>query len=280
MIIYLNADSGGFSFNKKDYLLRAAKRMDWLMFQDVRDAIGPIDYLLNIQPCNLKRGGKWSGLWHIDVSLDSHFPDQYGEMNTIFVASSVGIRPYDKQIVMFQALDPELHRRIPEIKQDFDFTICGHGGSSEGCYGKRGHVYDILQKKYKYNPGGGGLPPEKFVVEYNRAKVQVVQPCMGSNGWGMCAQRFFECLGIGPVLCDWTPDLELLDLKDGEDYMSYKSDSELIEKMDLLLADENLRNKIFENGRRKALASHTFEHRLVTIFNIVKDYADSNFPTQ
>lgn len=272
MTIYLNSDSGSFSFNKKDYLLRAAKRMDWPMFQDVKDAIGPIDYLLNIQPCNLQRGGKWSGLWHIDVCMDSHFPQSYGEMDTVFVASSIGLIPYEKQIVMYQALDPELHKRIPEIKQEYDFTICGHGGSTDGGYKRRGDVYNILRAKYKYNPGGGGLPPEKFVVEYNRAKVQVVQPYIGTNGLGMIAQRFFECLGIGPVLCEWTPDLERIELKENEDYLAYRNDKELVEKMDLLLSDENLRNKIFESGRRKALNAHTFEHRLITIFNTVNDF--------
>jgi hypothetical protein len=272
MILYLNADQGQFSFNKKDYLLRAAQRLGFTYVKDIKQAEGEIEYLLNIQPCDLKTGSKWTGMWHIDVSMNSSLIHHYQEMDTVFVASSVGIAPYDKQIVLFQAMDPDLHRRIPEISQDYDFVICGNGGGTDGGYQERGRIYKLLMEKYHCLQAGGGLVPERYVQEYNRGKVQVVQPFLGVNNLGMCAQRFFECLGIGPVLCDWTPDLEKLDLVEGEDYLSYKNDEELIKKMDLLLGSESLRTKIFTSGRNKALKSHLFEHRLITILNHLHEF--------
>lgn len=269
MILYLNSDKGQFSFNKKDYLLRAAKRLDINYIKDVTEADGHAEYLLNIQPCDLKNGSKWTGMWHIDVSLNSSLIHHYKEMDTVFVASSVGIMPYEKQVVLFQAMDPELHRRIPEVEQDYDFVICGTGGG-EGGYAERARVYKLLMSKYKCLEAGNGFVPEEYVRKYNTGKVQFVQPFV-ANGWGSCAQRFFECLGIGPVLCAWTPDLKLLDLIDGRDYLSYKNDKELNTKMDRLLKDEEYRNKIFKNGRKQALMSHTFEHRLISIINLIKD---------
>jgi hypothetical protein len=270
-ILYLNSDKGQFSFNKKDYLLRAAKRLGFEYVKDIQNAEGEIEYLLNIQPCDLKTGSKWTGMWHIDVSMNSSYIHHYKDMDTVFVASSVGIAPYEKQIVLFQAMDTELHRRIPEIPQDYDFVICGTGGGTDGGYEERGRVYKLLMSKYKCLETGNGYVPEVYVQKYNAGKVQIVQPFLGVNGLGSTAQRFFECLGIGPVLCDWTPDLELLDLVDGRDYLSYKNDGELISKMDRLLKSEKLRNRIFNSGRKHALKSHTFEHRLLTILNLLHE---------
>ena len=271
-MIYLNSDKGVFSRNKKDYLLEADRQMGWGMFKDVQQAEGEIEYLLNIQPCDLKNGTKWTGLWHIDVSLDSHFPQHYANMDTVFVASTVGILPYEKQRILFQACDPVLHRRIESIPQDYDFVICGTGGATDGIYAERGRVYKILMDKFKYFDGQNGHPPEEYVRICNKGKVQVVQPGLGQNGLGMCAQRFFECLGIGPVLADYTPDLEYLGLDEGKDYFSFKTDTELVEKMSLLVNDKALRDKMFENGRKKALELHTYAHRAVTIFNTVNEF--------
>ncbi|OQB05365.1 MAG: hypothetical protein BWY19_01084 [bacterium ADurb.Bin212] len=83
MTLYLNADKGQFSYNKKDYLLRAAKRVG-IDAKDIQNAEGEIEYLLNIQPCDIKRGSHWTGLWHIDVSLDSHFPQHYVNNELIY----------------------------------------------------------------------------------------------------------------------------------------------------------------------------------------------------
>lgn len=270
MILFLNSDQGEFSLNKKDYLLRAAKRMGIEYVKDMKFAEGEIEYLLNIQPCDLKTGSKWTGLWHIDVSLNSSLIHHYKEMDTVFVASSVGIMPYKKQIVLFQAMDPILHRRISEVEQTHDFSICGTGGG-DGVYQERARIYKLMMEKYTCNEGGNKLPPEDYVRKYNTGKVQLVQPAIGDTGWGMCAQRFFECLGIGPVLCDWTPDLKLLGLEEGKDYLSYRNDKELVSKMNRLLGSQHYRKRIFANGRRKALLYHTYEHRLVSILNIIHE---------
>ena len=110
MQIYLNNDdSTGPEWNKKKYLQAAAKRLGIYWVDDIKNYPGPHDYILNIQPCEILKGSRWTGLWHIDVSLDSDFPDYYKDVDTVFVSSSVGIRPYKKEIVMFQACDPTFY---------------------------------------------------------------------------------------------------------------------------------------------------------------------------
>jgi len=271
MKIHLNAEINPHGFTKKDYLLRATQRLGIGDFVDYHPSMGEVDYVLNIQPYMYVRGKKWTGLWHIDVSLNSDIPDTYHMFDTVFVASSVGVRPYDKQIVLFQACDPELHRRR-KTDEEYDFVICGSLGK-DYVYEERDRVYSILTKHFTRKDFGKGHEPHDYVGKISCAKVQVVQPGLGLNGLGMLAQRFFECLAIGPVLCSYTPDLEIVgNVTEDVDYMCYRNHDELVEKMRTLLNDGELRNTISENGRKKALLYHSYENRLVGILNVVKEY--------
>jgi hypothetical protein len=267
-MLYLNAENNKVTWNKKNYLLEAAKRLG-IKVKDAHGVVNP-ECVLNIQPFGtFLPGCKWTGIWHIDVCLDSHIPDQYYYLaNDVFVASNQMIKKYDKAKVLFQACDPILDRRIPEIKQEYDFVACGLMG---GAYnGERERLFNILAEKFKTANLGSGLAPHKYVEVLNRGKIQWVRTANASKE--MAAQRFFESLAIGPVLTNWTDDLPLTGLIEDEDYMAYRNDQECIEKMELLLNDEELRNKIATNGRIKALTYHTYDHRLMSILNICREY--------
>lgn len=132
------------SWVKKEYLLAAAKRLGIDYIRDIKDDPGPHRYILNIQPCDIGHGTEWTGLWHIDVSLDSDFPDYYDTVDTVFVASSMGIRPHKKQIVMFQACDPTFYS--PKEKTH-DLVFCG-STTPASIYEERSRVLALLDKKY------------------------------------------------------------------------------------------------------------------------------------
>lgn len=271
-MIYINCDDNDITFNKKNYLLRADERLQWGAFKDFRQTTGPQDYILNIEPCGVVLGRKWTGLWHIDVLLNSNYHNHYG-VDTVFVSSDQGIYPFpeDKGGVLFQACDPVLHRRRPEIKQEYDFVISGTIGA--GVYQKRSDAYDILKSKFNYHDFGKNHKPADYVGMLNTAKVQFICTGRSDPGKGAAAQRFFECLAIGPVLTDWTDDLPLTGLVEGEDFVAYRNEDEMVEKMKLLLGNEDLRNGIASSGRRKALMYHTYEHRLMSIFNFLNEKA-------
>ena len=268
MNLYLKSekDESLVSWTKKDYLLAAAKRLGLDCVKDATLNVGPHEYLLNIQPCTIAKGTKWTGLWHIDVSLDSDFPDFYKDVDTVFVSSGVGVRPYKKQIVMFQACDPTLY--IPK-EQTHDFVFCG-SRSPATIYEERGRIYSLLEKKYDCANVGKGLPIKQYTDTIATSRIQLVQPGYTKKSkYGMCAQRFFECLAIGPVLCAYTPDLDLLGLVEDRDYLCYRNDKELFEKADRLLKSEKLRNRIAKRGRQQALNLHLYDHRLISILNII-----------
>jgi hypothetical protein len=248
--------------------MRAAKRIGSETFVEYSNA-SPKEYVLNIEPCTVKAGTKWSGLWHIDVLLNNDYVNHYGEMDTVFLSSDQGLEGVpDNGQVLFQALDPELHKRT-NGEPKYDFVLCGSMGS--GTYQARSEAVEELKKEFTYKDYQHGHPPEVYVENVSNAKVQFIRTGEG-GGKGALAQRFFEGLGMGPVLTNWTDDLPLTGLVEDVDYMAYRDHKEMMKKMHMLIDDKDLRGKIAYNGRRKALMYHSYEQRLMAIYNVVKDY--------
>jgi len=269
-MLYINADDNPVTFNKKNYLMRAAERLG----VEVRDAKGVSnpECVLNVQPFDFLPGTHWTGLWHIDVCLNSDIPSVYYYLcNDVFVASDQMRTKYDKAKLLFQACDPVLHKRVGE--PEYDYVVCGLMG---GAYnGERERLHRILAEKFKGFDGANGKRPEEYVKALSKGRVQWVRTANTEGNYEMAAQRFFESLAIGPVLTNWTKDLTLTGLVENEDYMAYRSERDMIKKMKLLLSNEGLRNRIATNGRNKALLYHTYEHRLMSILNVCREYDES-----
>lgn len=262
-MIYLNASHSGETWTKKEYLEEAAKRQGWEIFGDSED------YVLNIEPCQLRIGKKWTGLWHIDVLRRTEYPSYYVSAE-VFVSSPINVT-HDKTQVLFQALDPVHHKRTD--KEQFDFVICG--SQFAGLYDKRMAAYDMLKSAFTWQEFPRDRRIDEYIKDYSKARVQFIHTGQDEQGRGAVAQRFFECLGIGPVLTNWTEDLPLTGLVEGEDYLAYRGYQDMVEKMHLLLGDETLRRKIAYNGRRKALLMHTYEHRIASILNTIREHENN-----
>lgn len=271
MKLYINADDNQITFNKRDYLLRAAKNLGLKWVKDIKEADEEPEFILNVEPCTFVMGSKWTGFWHIDTVLDNNYASQYGIFDNAFLATDQGLTPMPPNgDVLFQAADTKIHKRYPDIPQDYDFVMCLSMGRP--FYGERERVYEMMQKQFTYKDFGKGYPPEEYTKNLNKAKVQFIHTGIGSHGKGNAAQRFWECLAIGPILTNWTDDLPLTGLVEGVDYLAYHDDNEMIYKMKALLSDEDLRSKIAANGRRKSLLYHTYEHRLISIINSINEH--------
>ena len=126
---------------------------------------------------------------------------------------------------------------------------------------------------------GKNHKPDQYVKFLNQARVQFVQS--GTSHLapdGYLAQRFFECLAIGPMLTNYHPDLEFLGLVENVDYMVFRNEDDMVAKMNFLLKDEEFRNQMRINGRKKALLLHSYDHRLITILNIIREHDASRPP--
>lgn len=270
MRIYLNANKNEITYNKKDYLLRAAEGTGLFLVDFNEPDNLEREYVLNIEPCTIQAGKIWTGLWHIDVLLNSdYYPNIYGEANSVFISTNQSKYDMKDTHVLFQAADLKLHRRIPEIEQKFDFVMCGSNGG--GIWSQRAHAFELLGEKFKYHDFGKDNIPENYVKIINQAKVQFIRTGEGDEGKGACAQRFFECLAIGPVLTNYTDDIPLLGLIEDRDFMTYKNDKEMMAKMKKLIGDEKLRKYIAENGRKQSVLKHSYGHRLISILNTINE---------
>lgn len=276
-VLYLNAvNNPGLTWNKKNYLLAAAKRLGFEFVRDLPNDLNP-DFVLNIEPyAGFVKGKVWTGIWEIDMVLDRPelSKSDWVASDDVFVANTAIPNHMDpflhKTRLLFQASDPEIHRRIPEIEQVHDFVFCGSNGS--GIYEERARLLLFLRKYFSFGEFENGQAPQDYIKSLNTARVQFIRSGKTpvANSW--TAQRFFECLPIGPVLTDWTPDLAKTGLVEGEDYLSYKNDYELLDKMHRLIDDKSYANQIAENGRRKSLLYHTYDHRLISILNIIRSH--------
>ena len=273
MILYLNCDDNLTTFNKKNYLLKAAKRLGITFVKDLKDREGDNDYCLNIEPCSFKTGNRWTGVWEIDLLCDRpNTGEGWDSCNQIFLAGSYFPsrlkKHIDKTTLLFQACDSYLHKRTTEAK--YDFVHCGTSGG--GVYEERSRLVELLRKKYTFCDFGKDKTPEQYVNIISTARIQFIRSMKSVIAEGEVAQRFFECLAIGPVITNYVSDLELLGLTEGRDYFSYKTDGELLEKFDHLIKYPEFATTMAKKGRKKALMCHTYEHRLLSILNLVNDF--------
>jgi hypothetical protein len=268
MKIYLNCEDNPISFNKKNYLIRADKRVGLDIFEEWDPRVDA-DFVLNVQPYNnLERGKVWTGAWWIDTLLDNpRFNTEFPFIDDIFLAgTSHKIIPKDNHHLLFQAIDIDLYHPLP-IEKDCDFILAGSMGLD--IYKKREEIIDKLRKEgFKFIGAGKGFKPARYIEQLNRARVQFIRS-MDVDGHGEIAQRFFECLAIGPVLTNWVDDLKKTNLIEGEDYLAYRSNEEAISLMHKLLDDPFYAAYIAVNGRRKALLHHTYEDRIREILKTI-----------
>ncbi len=258
------------AFTKKKWLLMAAGYLGIDYIKDYNNEDGlRRDYILNIEPYfEIVKGNLWTGCWQMDVLIDPpRYKRDWDKVDTAFIAAlGKGVEEKDNVVLLFQACDPIIHKRYPE-EQEFDMVFCG--SCSPHIFNERMRCIEIMQRKFKVADMGHENVPDQYVRNLSKGKVQFVCSLQSDLGDRELAQRFFEALAIGPVLVNYVDTLKYTGCVEGEDYLAYRNDEEMVAKMDLLLKDEELRNKIARSGRQKAIRYHTFEHRLMTIL----DYA-------
>jgi hypothetical protein len=235
-----------------------------------------IDFVLNIVPYgNFIAGKQWSGIWELDQICNRQGAgDNWYSADTIFL-TAVGLPPQLKNVckekhrLLFQACDPELHAPNRAIPPEFDFVQCGTAG--DGIYAERSRLIQLLREKYSFHDFGKNYNPFDYVRNINKARVQFIRSTSNTFATGEIAQRFFECLAIGPVLTNWVEDLNHTGLVEDVDYLAYRNDEELVQKMDKLLQNPEYAAQVAKNGRKKALMYHSYECRLGSIWAMVKE---------
>jgi len=183
MKLYLNCseDDAQLSFTKKDYLLRAAKRLgfDWIYNYQTKNIDDPTEYVLNIEPFKkFVKGSKHTSIWEIDLIADRAelsmsdwvCTDEVFLANSLFPAKTI---PFKEGVnILFQACDPELHK-VVSVPEKYDFIFSGSMGGS--MYEERERVYRLMSKYFTFKDFGKGHTPEQYVEYSNYARVQFIR---------------------------------------------------------------------------------------------------------
>jgi hypothetical protein len=293
MNLYLYCDDDSpIIFSKRDYLLRAAKRLGFTNIKRYEDGEKP-EYVLNIEPYNkaFEHGTKWTGVWEIDCLINRERKEKnWDSVDTVFMANTTHTYPIiGKRVLLLQACDPELYKEVGKVEKTHDIVLCGtvsdmtyynQPGVTESedkndIYAERARVFARLAQMYSFQYLGKGQKNEEYLKRQAQGRIQFIRS-MRVFGEGEIAQRFFELLPIGPVITNYAPDVKHLGLVEGEDFLVYHNDDEMYEKVELLRDDEILRNQIANNGREKAFQYHTFDNRLLYILNYLERNYDFN----
>lgn len=278
MKLYINCLDNDTTYNKKNYLLLAAKRLGIDYVVDYNGGEN-LEYVLNIEPYEtFVTGSKWTGIWAIDALLNQDkLHNDWIYATDVFIAITTKRYPIEgNRHLLFQACDPELHKRFydPKLSKSenepkYDFILCGTTGLN--IYEERERCIAVLKAAgFTYMDFGKNHKQEEYVKHISKARVQFIRS-MQVGEEGEIAQRFFECLAIGPVLTNYVEDLDRTGLKEGRDYLAYRSTPEMIEKMHYLIDNPEKAEEIARNGREQALLNHSYEHRLVSILNLIKE---------
>jgi len=99
---------------------------------------------------------------------------------------------------------------------------------------------------------------------YNQSKVAISWSSLQDT-----PARVWESMAMGiPTVCNVTPDMPTF-FVEGEHYLGFEDVSDAIDKVLLLLSDEDFREEIGEAGRRK-VKPHTWDLRVQQVLETVK----------
>lgn len=231
------------------------------------DCLGvPIDY---IPPSP-------NAYWVSDAHLGYKFRMEMAKkFDTVFVAQKEFIDQFvadgvsrERIHYLPHAFEPDCYKPY-DIINKWDWTFIGHLNSP--------HRIDLLDRLCKEFPNfylgwRNGADPAHNVLDdiarkFSQAKISVNYSI--KNDLNM---RVFETMGA--KCCLLTDDIEPIHefFEDMNHLVLFRSPEEAIDKMRMLLSDDNLRQTIGENGHREALAKHTYMHRMRQILKTCINY--------
>jgi len=177
-----------------------------------------------------------------------------------------------KNILLSQwACNPKRNRKL-DIEKKFDLSFIGI------AYGDR---IDYIKKLLNegFNVKFGGLEWEKYLdikktdfsqedilLITNQSKIAIVFS-KGIDGKKQIKARIFETPAHG--VCTFIEYFEGIEkyYKINEDIITFKNPEDLVQKAKYYLKNEQEREKIAQNGRKKVIENHAYKLRFKKIFN-------------
>lgn len=157
------------------------------------------------------------------------------------------------------ACDPELHGRR-DVSPKYDWSFVGHVFP-----GERQRLIELLQQHHP-NSFVGQQYFQDMAAVYSASKVVFNRSVADDLN-----MRVFEALCSGALLVtNDLPDNGLVDLfQDGEHFVTYRQDDELLQRVSYYLTHAEERGRIASAGRAEVLARHTYRHRMERLLEVV-----------
>lgn len=139
----------------------------------------------------------------------------------------------------------------------------------------RGSIIKLLNQKYP-DRIGRALSDIDMVKVYAGSKIVLNIQESRKNNDIICPEvlfganfRDFEVPMTGSMLLTQFSEELLLLYEDDKEIVTYRSEYEMIDKMKFYLKNHNQRKKIADAGYRRAISSHTWEHRFNDLFKYI-----------
>jgi hypothetical protein len=160
------------------------------------------------------------------------------------------------------------HFAGPEIERVYDV---GWVGQTDGpLYRMRRPILKKLSESFRMNNAKRRYSQEEMALTYRQSKIVVN---VGRDDYPQDANlRTFEAMGAGALLITSLPsELSAIGFRDGVHFVGYRNEAELTDLVRTYLADDTARGTIAEAGRESVLREHTYDRRIDTFLELMRE---------
>jgi hypothetical protein len=159
---------------------------------------------------------------------------------------------------------------LPEIHRVFQVGWVGQKAGA--IYRRRARILSQIAEHFQTNDWGRSYSLEDVAVVYRSSQVVVN---IGRDDFPQDANlRVFEVLASGALLLTSLPtELTSLGFREGEHFVGYSKETEILHLVRSFLADEPTRARIAEAGRTKVLREHTYDERVLKLLDRLREYS-------
>jgi glycosyl transferase family 1 len=199
---------------------------------------------------------RWSMIYDIPVVFHPHFEEEYrraGHPNPMTLAHAA---PID----LYSARNLEEHERHYEV---------GWVGRLNGApYDARRRILPGLANQFRMNDWEHAYTTEETAEIYRQSKIIVN---ISRDDYPQDANmRVYEAMAAGALLMTRTPsDLSMLGFVEGEHFIGYRDETEIVPMVRRWLADEVGRARITSAARDLVLARHTYDARVKALLECI-----------
>jgi hypothetical protein len=148
---------------------------------------------------------------------------------------------------------------LPELSREFELGWVGQVGGA--IYRRRQEWLPKLAAIFRMNDWARSYTLQEVAEVYCRSRVVVN---FGRDDFAQDANmRVFEALASGALLITSLPsELTLLGFQEGQHFVGYQEETEIVPLVKRFLRDEPARARIAQMGQEKCMSEHTYDSRV------------------